>query len=50
MMKTGEEQYLEPIYNYVNKKITPADEIISKFKNLEKITVDDLKNLHAEIL
>lgn len=50
MMKTGEEQYLEPIYNYVNKKITPADEIISKFKNLEKITVDDLKNLHVEII
>lgn len=49
MMKTGEERYLEPIQKYVDKKITPADEIISKLKDLEQITADDIKGLKSEV-
>ncbi len=49
MMKTGEEQYLEPIEKLVDKKITPADEIILKTKDLKQITVDDIKKLKLEI-
>lgn len=45
-MKTDEEQYLEPLEYFVNKGITPADVIIEKLKNLEKITVQDLKELN----
>ena len=48
-MKTGEDRYLEPIFNYVKQKITPADEIISKLKDLEKITATELKNLKIEV-
>lgn len=49
MMNTGEECYLEPIEKLVDKKITPADEIILKTKDLKQITVDDIKNLKLEI-
>lgn len=45
-MQTNEEQYLEPIEYFVNKGITPADVIISKLKNVDKITVQDLKELN----
>lgn len=44
-METDEEQYLEPLEYYVNKGITPADVIIEKLKNSDKITVQDLKEL-----
>lgn len=44
-MKTDEEQYLEPLEYYVNKGITPADVIIEKLKNSDKITVQNLKEL-----
>lgn len=49
MAGTGEEKYLTLIEKYINNKITPADEIISKLKNLKQITVEDIKNLRAEI-
>lgn len=45
LMKTGEEEYLEPLICYIKQGITPADVVISKLKDLDKITVDDLKNL-----
>jgi glutamate--cysteine ligase len=48
-MKTGEEDFLLPIEYYINKGITPADEIISKLQNLDIITVQDIKNLKIEI-
>ena len=48
-MKTGEERYLEPIYGYVKRKTTPADDVILKLKNLDEITIKDIKNLGLEI-
>lgn len=45
-MKTGEEQYLEPLEYFINKGITPADVIIEKLKNKDKITIQNLKDLH----
>ncbi|MCR5260824.1 MAG: hypothetical protein K6C94_03195 [Candidatus Gastranaerophilales bacterium] len=45
MMKTGEEQFLLPLAEYVKNNKTPADEIIEMLKGKEKITTDDLSVL-----
>lgn len=45
MIKTGEEQFLMPLMKYVMQGITPADEIIDKLKDKEKITPFDLEIL-----
>lgn len=45
MMKTGEEKYLLPLAELVKKNKTPADLVIEKLKDKEKLSVDDLKIL-----
>lgn len=45
MMKTGEEQYLLPLIDYVKQNKTPADRIIEQLRIKDTISVDDLKIL-----
>ena len=49
-MKTGEEQFLEPLLKLVKGNKTPADVIIEKISSKEKLTVSDLKNLNLEVI
>ncbi len=49
MMKTDEAQYLEPLACYVKNGKTPADIVISKLKELDEITVEDLKKLNLTV-
>lgn len=49
MMKTDEAQYLEPLAYYVKNGKTQADIVISKLKELDEITVEDLKKLNLTV-
>jgi len=46
MMKTGEEQFLEPLLNLVKKNKTPADIILEKINDKKTLSTDDLRNLN----
>ena len=49
MMQTDEAQYLEPLAYYVKNGKTQADIVISKLKELNEITVEDLKKLNLTV-
>ena len=49
MMQTDEAQYLEPLAYYVKNGKTQADIVISKLKELDEITVEDLKKLNLTV-
>lgn len=49
IMKEHEEQYLLPLANLIKQGKTPSDNIITKLKNKEKITAEDLKILENKI-
>lgn len=49
-MKTGEEQFLEPLLALVKENKTPADITLEKINEKEELTVEDLKNLNLEVI
>ena len=46
MMKTGEEQFLEPLLNLVKQNKTPSDVILEKINDKSTLSTDDLRNLN----
>lgn len=49
ILKTGEEEFLMPLCEYIKQGKTPADKIIEKFKNYNIIQYDDLKNANFTV-
>ncbi|MBQ2644057.1 hypothetical protein IJG14_00610 [bacterium] len=42
---TGEEKYLLPLFEYIKKSRTPADDVINQFKEKTEININDLNFL-----
>lgn len=50
MMKTGEEQFLEPLLNLVKQNKTPADIILERIKGKEELSLNDLQKLNITVI
>lgn len=50
MMKTGEEQFLEPLLEIVKQNKTPADFILEKTEEKEILTPNDLQKLNITLI